>query len=333
MPAISTEQVRAQVHKFWNVFSSRSGPALEAMYFPSAIIFSAFNKRSEPARLMLMRKVREFKDPLKTSVNAKLGTIDVLVLGDVAIASYFYDFHLIKTKADGSRISLEAPFSCATQIFQLDDRGELRILHEHFGATDIPKKTVLAPDSSPSPAQLLPAMNTGMQSISGAPARIASPAAAAAVSPITTEQVRAEVEKYWNYYSRRAKAEFEGMFLPTAIVFTAGERRSEPARLAITRRTRESMSPTSSVSAKLGAIDVQVASADVAIASYPYNAQHIKIFPNGKRILIEVPFARHTLVFQRDESGALRICHEHGSASEKGTSKELPAQEPAIAGK
>src|SRR5215471_10734133 len=119
MPTISAEQVAAQVQAFWNAFCGRSGQSLEQMYFPSAIIFGTLARRSEPAQLMLARRLRKFGS-VKSFANAKLGPIEVQIAGDAAIASYPYHFHLTKTNNDGSRLDLDVPYSRGTQVFQLD---------------------------------------------------------------------------------------------------------------------------------------------------------------------------------------------------------------------
>src|ERR1700686_1323304 len=119
MPAISAEQVGAQVRTFWTASCNKSGHLLEQMYFPSAIVFGTSARRSEPAQLMLARTLRKFGNQQST-VSAELGPIDVQIADDIAIASYPYHFHLIKANRDGSRLDLDVPYSRATQVFQAD---------------------------------------------------------------------------------------------------------------------------------------------------------------------------------------------------------------------
>jgi ketosteroid isomerase-like protein len=65
-----------------------------------------------------------------------VSTIDVQIVGpDVAIAAYTYGFHMHKIRADGTTVQLDTPFGRATQVFQRDEAGALRIVHEHLSAT------------------------------------------------------------------------------------------------------------------------------------------------------------------------------------------------------
>ena len=148
------------------------------------------------------------------------------------------------------------------------------------------------------------------------------------MSNISSDDVRAEVKKFWDFLSRKLKAQFAEMYLSSASVFAADARRMEPARLMLVRRERELLGPASSVAAKLGPIDVQPLGADLAIASYPFNLSITRTRANGKRYQSEVPSGRATQVFQRDEKGVLRIIHEHMSSAEAVSSKELPPTDP-----
>ena len=142
---------------------------------------------------------------------------------------------------------------------------------------------------------------------------------------IGADQVRAVVQKFWNYFASKSMGEFEGFYAATATVFAADARRSEPARLMLVRRGRELFGPGSAVGAKLAAIDVQILRSDLAVASYVFHFSVTRNLPNGKRVRVEVPFGRATQVFQRNERGQLRIIHEHMSSAEPVSPQELPA--------
>jgi ketosteroid isomerase-like protein len=339
MPAISAEQVGAQVQAYWNAFCDKSGRVLEQMYFPSASVFNTYARRSEPAQLMLARRLRKFGE-LKSSVSAKLGAVDVQIAGDMAIASYPYHFHSTKAGGDGSRIEIDVPYSRATQIFQADQNGTLRILHEHLSVGE-PGKKVLIPRAGPS-AQSMPVAATPAgknprattlqlrASDTGSFSPVSSIAAAAA-SPILADEVRAAVHRCWQALGNKSKDQVEALYFPTAVFFAVDSRRSESARLAIVRRAREFFGATSSVSADLSAIEVQMAGTFAAIASYTFRFHLVKRLANGKHSETDVPFCRATAVFRRDETGALRIFHEHQSTIEVGSAKELPDREHAVA--
>jgi ketosteroid isomerase-like protein len=145
---------------------------------------------------------------------------------------------------------------------------------------------------------------------------------------ISPDEVRAEVKKFWDFFSRKSKARFDEMYLPSATVFAADSRRMEPARLVLVRRERELFGPRSLVAAKLGLIDLQILGTDLAIASYPLHFSLPRALASSKRYQAEIPSGRATQVFQRDDKGVLRIIHEHVSSAEPVSVKELPATDP-----
>lgn len=142
---------------------------------------------------------------------------------------------------------------------------------------------------------------------------------------IAPEQVRAQVRKFWELFSGKDKNSFAQLYSPTATVFAADARRSEPARLMLVRRERELFGPVSLVKAQLGEITVQVLNPDLATASYPFHFSVTRTLPTGSRVHVDVPFGRATQVFHRNESGALLIIHEHMSSAEPASPKILPA--------
>jgi hypothetical protein len=148
------------------------------------------------------------------------------------------------------------------------------------------------------------------------------------MSNILSDDVRAEVKKFWDLLSRKRKSEFAEMYLSSATVFAADARRMELARLMLVRRERELLGPASFVATKLGSIDVQPLGAELAIASYPFHLSITRTLATGKRYQSEVPSGRATQAFQRDEKGVLRIIHEHMSSAEPVSSKELPPIDP-----
>ncbi|MGC2697641.1 MAG: nuclear transport factor 2 family protein [Candidatus Angelobacter sp.] len=142
---------------------------------------------------------------------------------------------------------------------------------------------------------------------------------------ISPAQIKTEVKKFWDSFTSKSKNGFQELYSPTATVFSADGRRSEPGRLMWVRREREFFGPKSSVGAKVGEIVVQILSSNLAVAAYPFHFSVIRALPNGSRVQVEVPFGRATQVFQRDENGACRIIHEHLSSAEPVSPKELPA--------
>jgi ketosteroid isomerase-like protein len=148
MEAISSEQIRAEVHAFWDAFASRSKDRFQELYSPTASCFAADGRRSEPARLMWVRREREFFGP-KSSVQAKLGVVEVQLLGsNLAVATYPFHFSIIRVLPNGSRVQVEVPLSRATQVFHREEGGRLRIIHEHLSSAEPVQPKQLPPDVS-----------------------------------------------------------------------------------------------------------------------------------------------------------------------------------------
>jgi ketosteroid isomerase-like protein len=138
MENISPEQVRAEVRRFWAVMSRKLKDELDEMYSPTAIVFTGKAKRSESAKLIAVRRLRQRSAAAPTS-SVELDSIEVqIVEPDAAIAAYTYSYHTDKTGVDGAKVQLDTLLGRATQIFQRDEAGVLRIVHEHLSATDSP---------------------------------------------------------------------------------------------------------------------------------------------------------------------------------------------------
>jgi ketosteroid isomerase-like protein len=143
---------------------------------------------------------------------------------------------------------------------------------------------------------------------------------------IAVEEIRAQVRKFWDLFSRKDKSSFDRLYAPMATVFAADARRCEPARLMLMRRARELFAPACAVAAQLGDINVQVLAPNLAVANYSFHFSLTRNLANGSRVHLEVPFARATQVFHRNESGGLMIIHEHMSSAEPVKPETLPAE-------
>jgi len=136
MQSISVDQVRSEVFKFWSAFEGKTRSSFEEQYSPTAGVFAVDGRRSEPARLMWVRRDREFFGP-QSSVRARLGTITVQLLGaNLAVAAYPLQFSVVRTLPNGKRVGVDVPFCRATQVFQIDEKGKLLIIHEHLSSAE-----------------------------------------------------------------------------------------------------------------------------------------------------------------------------------------------------
>lgn len=136
MEAITSDQIRWRVSEFWDAFTHQAKSRFQEMYSPTANCFGADGRRNERARLMWVRREREFFGP-KSSVGAKVGVVTVqLLTPSLAVASYPFHFSLIRILANGSRVQLEVPFGRVTQVFQREANGNLVIIHEHMSSAE-----------------------------------------------------------------------------------------------------------------------------------------------------------------------------------------------------
>lgn len=150
MDPISSAQIKTEVKKFWDAFATKSKSGFQDLYSPTATVFSVDGRRSEPARLMWVRREREFFGP-KSSVGAKVGEIVVQVLGPrLAVAAYPFHFSVIRSLPNGSRVQVEVPLGRATQIFQLDERGAFQIIHEHLSSAEPVTPKAMPAETAPS---------------------------------------------------------------------------------------------------------------------------------------------------------------------------------------
>lgn len=135
---ISPGEIRAEVQKFWSILSGKSKERLEDLYSPTAIVFTGKAKQSERGPLTAIRRMRQYANSDSTSI-AELDPIEVQIAGpDIAIASYTYRFHSSKANKDGSRTARDTLYGRSTQVFQRNDRGALKIVHEHLSSAAPP---------------------------------------------------------------------------------------------------------------------------------------------------------------------------------------------------
>jgi ketosteroid isomerase-like protein len=138
--SIAPEQVRAEIQKFWQIMcgKSGSGETLDEMYSPSALVLTGKARKPEAANVALARRARQIS--AGSNLGAELGPVEVQVAEPgVAIASYTYKFHQSRSGENGGVQKRHTLHGRATQIFQLDQRGVMRIVHEHLSAATNPE--------------------------------------------------------------------------------------------------------------------------------------------------------------------------------------------------
>jgi|ERR1051326_1363112 ketosteroid isomerase-like protein len=135
------------------------------------------------------------------------------------------------------------------------------------------------------------------------------------MSSISSEQVHAEVEKFWRIMCGKSQERLESLYSSNALVLTGKARKPEPAHQAMERRARQISAPSAEAVAELGAIDIQIADSRIAIASYTYKFHQKRRDQSGEVMKRRTMFGRATQIFQQDTGGRLRIIHEHLSAA------------------
>jgi ketosteroid isomerase-like protein len=140
--AITPEEVKAEVNRFWNIFVSKTPELLEEFYAPDATVFGSTAVRAEPGRLAVTRRRREYFEA-QTSVRVNIGEIDVHFIGDSsAVATYSFRFNASRVSTGNGKTTDEhLEHGRATQIFVLDNDGKLRILHEHLSSPFVQQQT------------------------------------------------------------------------------------------------------------------------------------------------------------------------------------------------
>ena len=92
---MTAEQIKTEIGRFWNLFTSKSAEGMEELYAHEASVFGSAATRSEPGRLAATRRKRQYFHP-QTNMTITLGPIEVLVLGEAAVASYTFKLHASK---------------------------------------------------------------------------------------------------------------------------------------------------------------------------------------------------------------------------------------------
>jgi ketosteroid isomerase-like protein len=139
MSSISPDQVRAEIRKFWQIMCGKSADSLDDLYSPSAVILTGKARKPEEANVVLGRRGRQISAP-NSSSSADLGNVDVQIPEPgTAIACYTYKFHHARPGERGDVEKRHTMYGRATQIFQLDAHGTLRIVHEHLSAATNPE--------------------------------------------------------------------------------------------------------------------------------------------------------------------------------------------------
>ncbi len=142
---IAADEVRRAIERFWTAFANKT--SLEDFYTYAATVFGSMATRVEYGRLAALRREREYFHP-ETVIETRITSpVEVMIRGEVAIASYTYEFRSSRARIGPERIADEhIRDGRVTQVFARDDDDTLRILHEHVSQADTWTKPVNEPN-------------------------------------------------------------------------------------------------------------------------------------------------------------------------------------------
>jgi len=137
-PYLRKTEIEAAVRSFWELFAAKKSDEWQSYYADVALVFGTASKRPEPARLVVLRRQREYLSS-GARMSIEVRNVDVELLGtECAVAAYILSLHaeqIAKISAAGEREHEEHLENArVTHVFCRDDRGRLRIVHEHISA-------------------------------------------------------------------------------------------------------------------------------------------------------------------------------------------------------
>jgi hypothetical protein len=130
---LNPDVVRAEIARYWNLFTSKAGAIQDEFYAHECSIFPFRSLRPEPARLAAARREREYSGA-GAALKVQVGFVDVVMVNETtAVACYTFEFYAEKfAKAGQGVTNYHYEHGRATQVFAYDREGRLRIFHEHF---------------------------------------------------------------------------------------------------------------------------------------------------------------------------------------------------------
>ena len=135
MAPVTKQEVELAVRQYWSVSAAKNADLQRDSYCDDAFVFTSSAKRLEVARLVSMRRGREYLAS-STRLRVELASIEVALLGpDAAVSAYTLQFHAEQLPTAGTVAkSPEEHLQNArmTQVFLRNAEGALKIVHEHI---------------------------------------------------------------------------------------------------------------------------------------------------------------------------------------------------------
>jgi ketosteroid isomerase-like protein len=133
---LTKAEVEFAVRAYWKALSARDAVQQQNFYDDQARIFATDSNRLERARLVLLRRQREYLSAATRTI-VKVGEIEVDLIGSShALAAYTIRLdakHVTRTSSAGSSLAEEHLENArVTHVFERQSDGALRIVHEHI---------------------------------------------------------------------------------------------------------------------------------------------------------------------------------------------------------
>ncbi len=139
--AVTQQEIEAAVLRYWKVSSGKRSAEQQSLYSDIASVFASGSRRLEPARLVLLRRRREYLESASV-MTVDIGRIEVELLDPATgVAAYTISLHaehVAKPAALGEKdLQEHIDHARVTHVFQRGEDGQLKIMHEHISAPQI----------------------------------------------------------------------------------------------------------------------------------------------------------------------------------------------------
>jgi ketosteroid isomerase-like protein len=127
-------EVESAVRAYWKALSAKDAVQQQNFYDDHAGIFATESSKLERARLVLLRRQREYLSAA-TKTAVQVGEIEVELIGPShALAAYTIRLDAKHVARTSSAISSDVHLENArvTHVFERQSDGALRIVHEHI---------------------------------------------------------------------------------------------------------------------------------------------------------------------------------------------------------
>jgi ketosteroid isomerase-like protein len=140
-PHLNRLEIESAVRTYWDSFAAKKTEVWQNFYADAALVFATGSKRPEPARLVVLRRNREYMAGA-AKMRIEVRNIDVELLGpESAVAIYMLRLdaeQIAKASASGTRDHEEHLENArVTHVFSRDENGKLKIIHEHISAPTV----------------------------------------------------------------------------------------------------------------------------------------------------------------------------------------------------